>query len=1155
MERELVVAENHSVLLRCETVGAPKAIVEWMKNGYSLFSSNRPPKTHAQQANFRITNEGNLLIERVQILDAGFYGCSATNQFGTSKANGRLFVRKRTRILTGPKLIKNEQDQDGAQSSGEEDIVISNKNSENSSDRRLKTAYVLEGTSIRIQCEATTDPLEITHLRMFWEKDAQILEKNAHSLNSRIIISLDGSSLRLSSVSPTDSGIYRCIAFTKLDNDSSSLRLIVRGKPAVSTHLNVRCVTNDHGIPIALLQWKPGLENNSPIEKRVVEMVAGAYRPPMPMLKEYTNSSGRVNGSVGLIERWTEDTLDTARDLAKKLIFINRWSKAHLLDDVMANSQLAEGSGNNTRQTGNSGGAAVTRIYADVVYHFRVRLENRIGLSDPSDIAPSLDAGIDSLCYLPPQPASVLPKEMIVYGNHPTNLIVKWSPIPPAEHNGPGLQYYLSITCLDCLLGPIKPLVNTTRITDWSVGELKVEQLITRESTGVPGELERARHWQVETFRTYEVSLTTMNLFGSKVSKPLTRTGQSGEGLPTITVDAPVVHHVGSQDVILKWKTPNLLELDQKIKGYFCGFRVEWCEASLSEKLCDFYKTHQNLIIRKPPSWSAAALRTSNDLIQSENVGFGSLIENSQLETHTEENALWKKDVNALPVKAKQAEIDLINNSYVARIVGLPGKTRLKLTVRVLNVQHAGAPSIPIYFETKEGVPEAVPEFIKTLVGVNHVEIAWVKPMRTNGVLTSYDLEVYEAPDQVNSKVQTAYHILHGSLIRQITVNDPEQLATRISGLKMNTDYVIYLWARTKAGRGQVASLHVRTAQMLQDSANPYFMISPIIDNHNSVNVCLARKLNEPVEHSKEFILDLNRKTPTESSATRLSNTESEELLSFQQNHPPTWQNEQHLSNVDTKAALKSVGPKHSDMFYAQFRKVGEENWEETQREFQKPWIVLSNLVSDNEYEIRVVIVKPMGQSAVSQSKFVRIPHQSGSMRWWGTPRGNALTYFSTYQYSTFLTGTACALILLFSTIVIIIFFVHRYKRRTSERRGHLAPSCRMAQSAEYPDEIQSNFFNFVNKTENLNDRLSQNADVSTVEYATSMNHLETVFPDQIYFTVTSPENPMCQSFTESNSNCFAETVNFVPFTDISHYGCSNNFDPAYSTFSRTLRP
>ncbi|KAA3677300.1 uncharacterized protein DEA37_0011026 [Paragonimus westermani] len=63
LEQELVIAENHPVLLRCETVGAPKAVVEWVKDGYTLFSSNRSPEMRTLHANFRITNEGNLFIE------------------------------------------------------------------------------------------------------------------------------------------------------------------------------------------------------------------------------------------------------------------------------------------------------------------------------------------------------------------------------------------------------------------------------------------------------------------------------------------------------------------------------------------------------------------------------------------------------------------------------------------------------------------------------------------------------------------------------------------------------------------------------------------------------------------------------------------------------------------------------------------------------------------------------------------------------------------------------------------------------------------------------------------------------------------------------------------------------------------------------------
>lgn len=69
--------------------------------------------------------------------------------------------------------------------------------------------------------------------------------------------------------------------------------------------------------------------------------------------------------------------------------------------------------------------------------------------------------------------------------------------------------------------------------------------------------------------------------------------------------------------------------------------------------------------------------------------------------------------------------------------------------------------------------------------------------------------------------------------------------------------------------------------------------------------------------------------------------------------HGP-WQNEQVFTPpnaiisrplVQTPSSPSLFPNVESDMFYAQFRTVGDEYWEETQREFQKPWIVLSNLL------------------------------------------------------------------------------------------------------------------------------------------------------------------------------------------------------------------
>lgn len=53
-------------------------------------------------------------------------------------------------------------------------------------------------------------------------------------------------------------------------------------------------------------------------------------------------------------------------------------------------------------------------------------------------------------------------------------------------------------------------------------------------------------------------------------------------------------------------------------------------------------------------------------------------------------------------------------------------------------------------------------------------------------------------------------------LISSITIEDPEQRVIRISDLTMNTNYTLFIWARTASGRGQPAFFYFRTALQSQ---------------------------------------------------------------------------------------------------------------------------------------------------------------------------------------------------------------------------------------------------------------------------------------------------------------------------------------------------
>lgn len=47
-----------------------------------------------------------------------------------------------------------------------------------------------------------------------------------------------------------------------------------------------------------------------------------------------------------------------------------------------------------------------------------------------------------------------------------------------------------------------------------------------------------------------------------------------------------------------------------------------------------------------------------------------------------------------------------------------------------------------------------------------------------------------------------------------ISIADPEQVSSRVSGLEMNARYRVYLWPRTAAGRGRAKWVDVRTADI-----------------------------------------------------------------------------------------------------------------------------------------------------------------------------------------------------------------------------------------------------------------------------------------------------------------------------------------------------
>uniref|UniRef100_A0A8C5LAB4 Sidekick cell adhesion molecule 2 n=1 Tax=Jaculus jaculus TaxID=51337 RepID=A0A8C5LAB4_JACJA len=172
------VIDGMSVVLACETSGAPRPAITWQKGERILASGS------VQLPRFTLLESGSLLVSPTHISDAGTYTCLATNSRGVDEASADLVVWARTRITKPP------QDQS-----------------------------VIKGTQASMVCGVTHDP-RVT-VRYVWEKDGATL---AMESNPRVRLERNGS-MHISQTWSGDIGTYTCRVLSAGGNDSRSAHL------------------------------------------------------------------------------------------------------------------------------------------------------------------------------------------------------------------------------------------------------------------------------------------------------------------------------------------------------------------------------------------------------------------------------------------------------------------------------------------------------------------------------------------------------------------------------------------------------------------------------------------------------------------------------------------------------------------------------------------------------------------------------------------------------------------------------------------------------------------------------------------------------------------------------------------------------------------
>uniref|UniRef100_A0A095BWD7 Neural cell adhesion molecule L1-like protein n=1 Tax=Schistosoma haematobium TaxID=6185 RepID=A0A095BWD7_SCHHA len=428
----------------------------------------------------------------------------------------------------------------------------------------------------------------------------------------------------------------------------------------------------------------------------------------------------------------------------------------------------------------------------------------------------------------------------------------------------------------------------------------------------------------------------------------------------------------------------------------------------------------------------------------------------------------------------KNSSIQYDNDYYKVYLNELPGKTKLKIWVRILNIQYAGPESDAIIVETEEGVPEKVSELTITFIGVNHIEVSWIKPMILNGNLISYDLEIY-----LNNLTDTIERISKktSQMISSITIEDPEQCATRISGLKMNTNYSLYIWAKTAVGR-----------ELINDSTD------------SSVTTT----------------------TTSSSSPSSSSSLSSSSTIPF-----ITEQDTNNNFKINNNQKIEKFN--HPFMFYVQFRQLDTEIWEETQRQLHNSWIVLSNLNKDSQYEIRIVYITHNGQSIVSSSKIIHIPlinNQTSIIN-------NQWRLLSKHNQYLITVIILCCLFLLISLISSMSLLIYWLKQKftkkliTTTKQNYLQTfHCKQSLQYELPIEQQSP------RQQQSPQQLQQQS------MASYPNHIDYIIDPMTMMMMTTSTSATTMRMMNNNNNnpldssCICQSNEI--YHDHDHYDCNS---------------
>ncbi|KFQ69295.1 Immunoglobulin superfamily member 10, partial [Phaethon lepturus] len=191
----LTAHSGKPVALKCTAEGRPPPTVSWV-----LANKTHVSDSSAGNSKVHVEPDGTLIIKEVSVYDRGLYTCLAKNPAGTDTLVVKL------QVIAAPPAILEE--------------------------KRQRVEGMM-GENLKLPCTVKGNPQPTVHWVLF---DGTVV-KPLQFVNAKLFLFSNGT-LHLSSVAPSDSGNYECIATSSTGSERRVVSLVVEHRdtlPKIAT--------------------------------------------------------------------------------------------------------------------------------------------------------------------------------------------------------------------------------------------------------------------------------------------------------------------------------------------------------------------------------------------------------------------------------------------------------------------------------------------------------------------------------------------------------------------------------------------------------------------------------------------------------------------------------------------------------------------------------------------------------------------------------------------------------------------------------------------------------------------------------------------------------------------------------------------------------